>query len=383
MRFKKIDTYVLEYPEPNDFSTNRYTLLLRIETKDGYVGWGEGIAMWPEACKASEIIIREGLFPLLKNEDISAIEKCWQMMRGHTWWYGYNHSGLANFAISAMDIALWDIRGKHLQQPLFDLLGGRQVNQLPANASIHVNQPTIAGTIKDIEGYLKNGFQSVKLGFAKKGLSKVGKSGPDYDVNFIKELRKAIGESPDIMVDIGNGVRWDVPTAIKTTRRMEAYNIRWIEEPLYPTDIKGYQLLRSQTNTLIGAGEREWCYESYQALLQQDCIDVFGMDPARIQGITAYKRIKDLISANHRFVNAHAWSTAITTAASLHCSLASGNSLVFELKPIPGPVQYNIVKEPIVAEKGWVTMGDAPGLGIEIIEEELLKLSIAHQSVTV
>lgn len=383
MRFKKIDTYVLEYPEPNDFSTNRYTLLLRIETKDGYVGWGEGIAMWPEACKASEIIIREGLFPLLKNEDISAIEKCWQMMRGHTWWYGYNHSGLANFAISAMDIALWDIRGKHLQQPLFDLLGGRQVNQLPANASIHVNQPTIAGTIKDIEGYLKNGFQSVKLGFAKKGLSKVGKSGPDYDVNFIKALRKAIGESPDIMVDIGNGVRWDVPTAIKTTRRMEAYNIRWIEEPLYPTDIKGYQLLRSQTNTLIGAGEREWCYESYQALLQQDCIDVFGMDPARIQGITAYKRIKDLISANHRFVNAHAWSTAITTAASLHCSLASGNSLVFELKPIPGPVQYNIVKEPIVAEKGWVTMGDAPGLGIEIIEEELLKLSIAHQSVTV
>jgi L-alanine-DL-glutamate epimerase-like enolase superfamily enzyme len=142
-------------------------------------------------------------------------------------------------------------------------------------------------------------------------------------------------------------------------------------------------LLRSQTNTLIGSGEREWCYENYQVLLQQDCIDVFGVDPARIQGITAYKRIKDMISANHRFVNAHAWSTAITTAASLHCSLASDNSMVFELKPIPGPVQYNIVKEPIVAEKGWVTIGDAPGLGIEIIEEELLKLSIVHQSVTV
>ena len=74
MRFKKIDTYVLEYPEPNDFSTNRYTLILRIETDDGCIGWGEGIAMWPEACKAGEIIIREGLFPLLKEEDPLDIE---------------------------------------------------------------------------------------------------------------------------------------------------------------------------------------------------------------------------------------------------------------------------------------------------------------------
>lgn len=383
MRFKKIDTYVLEYPEPNDFSTNRYTLILRIETDDGCVGWGEGIAMWPEACKAGEIIIREGLFPLLKEEDPLDIEKCWQMMRRHTWWYGYNHSGVANFAVSAIDIALWDIKGRHLQQPLFNLLGGKVVDKLPANASIHVNQPTIAATIKDIEGYLKKDFRSVKLGFAKKGLSKVGKAGPDYDVNFIKELREAIGEAPDIMVDIGNGVRWDVPTAVKTTKRMEAYNIRWIEEPLYPTDIKGYRVLKSQTNTLIGSGEREWCYENYQALLQQDCIDVFGMDPARIQGITAYKRIKDMISANHRFVNAHAWSTAITTAASLHCSLASDNSMVFELKPVPGPVQFDIVQKPIVPENGWASIDDDPGLGIEIIEKELLKLSVVHHEVRV
>lgn len=381
MKIKKIDTYVLEYPEPNDFSTHRYTLILRIETDDGCVGWGEGIAMWPEACKAAEIILREGLIPLLKEENPLEIEKCWQVMRRHIWWYGYNNSGVANFAISAIDIALWDIKGKYLRQPLHSLLGGKITNRLPANASIHVNQATIAETIKDIEGYLAQGFQSVKLGFAKKGLSKVGKLNPDYDVDFIRELRKAIGEEKDIMVDIGNGIRWDVSTAVKTTKRMEEYNIRWIEEPLYPTDIKGYQTLKSQTNTLIGSGEREWCFENYQTLLLQDCTDIFGIDPARVQGITAYKKIKDLVSANHRFVNAHAWSTAITSAASLHCSLASDNSLVFEYKPIPGPVQFDIVEKPVVQEKGWATLGDEPGLGIKMIEKELMKIAAAHQSV--
>lgn len=382
MRFKKIDTYVLEYPEPNDFSTNRYTLVLRIETDNGCVGWGEGIAMWPEACKAAEIILREGLIPLLKEEDPLEIEKCWQMMRKHIWWYGYNNAGVANFALSAIDMALWDIKGKYLQQPLFNLLGGKLVQQLPANASIHVNQATIAETIKAVEGYLKQDFQSVKLGFAKKGLSKVGKAGPDYDVDFICGLRQAIGEKPDIMVDVGNGVRWDVPTAVKTTQRMEEYGIRWIEEPLYPTDMEGYKLLRAQTRTLIGSGEREWSFENYQTLLHHNCIDVFGVDPARVQGITAYKKIKDLVSANHRFVNAHAWSTAITTAASLHCSLASDNSLVFEFKPIPGPVQFDIVKKPVVPEKGWASVGNDPGLGVEIIEEALLKITAAHQSLT-
>lgn len=380
MKFKKIDTFVLEYTEPNDFSSDRYTLIVRIETKDGYVGWGEGIAMWPEACKATELIVREGLFPVIKEFSPLDIEKCWQAMRDHIWWYGYKNSGIASFAISAIDIALWDIKAQSLNQPLFRLLGGKVTDKLPANASIHVNQPTISGSISDIEEYIDRGFKSVKLGFAKKGLSKLGKVSPDYDVNFIKEVRAALGDEPDIMVDIGNGVQWDVATAIKTTKRMEEFDIRWIEEPLYPTDIKGYKGLRSQTNTLIGSGEREWCYENYQELLQHDCVDVFGIDPARVQGITAYKKIQDLVASNHRYVNAHAWSTAITTAASLHCSLASDNCLVFELKPIPGPVQYDIVEEPIVQEDGWVTLGDSSGLGVNVKEKILQDLTIVRNT---
>lgn len=380
MKFERIDTFVLKYPEPNDFSSDRYTLIVKIETKDGYIGWGEGIAMWPEACKASELIVREGLFPVIKDFSPLDIEKCWRAMREHIWWYGYKNSGIANFAVSAIDIALWDIKAKNLNQPLYKLLGGKVTGRLPANASIHVNQPTITESINDIQDYIEKGFQSVKLGFAKKGRSKVGKVNPDYDVNFIKEVRLAVGEEPDIMVDIGNGVRWDVATAIKTTRRMEEYDIRWIEEPLYPTDIKGYQALRSQTSTMIGAGEREWCYRNYQTLLEHDCVDIFGVDPARVQGITAYMKIQNSVASKHRYINAHAWSTAITTAASLHCSLVSNNCLVFELKPIPSPVQFDLVEQPIFHEEGWVSFDDTPGLGIAVIEKELRKLTSVHHS---
>jgi L-alanine-DL-glutamate epimerase-like enolase superfamily enzyme len=381
MRFEKIDTYVLKYPEPNDFSSDRYTLIVKIEAKDGAVGWGEGIAMWPEACKASELIVREGLFPVIKDYSPLDVEKCWHAMREHIWWYGYKNAGIANFALSAIDIALWDLKAKNTGQPLVKLLGGKITERLPANASIHVNQPTIAESIRDIENYIDQGFQSVKLGFGKKGPSKVGKVSPDYDVDFIRQVRLALGDEPDIMVDIGNGVQWEVPTAVKTTKRMEEYNIRWIEEPLYPTDIKGYQALRSQTHTMIGGGEREWSYESYKRLLQYDCIDVFGIDPGRVQGITGYKKIQDVVSASHRYVNAHAWSTAITTAASLHCSLASNNCLVFELKPIPGPVQFDLVEKPIIQEDGWVSLDDGPGLGIKVVEKELQELTLLHNCV--
>src|SRR5699024_4195514 len=101
------------------------------------------------------------------------------------------------------------------------------------------------------------------------------------------------------------------------------------------------------------------------------------------QGVTSYMKIQHLVASKHRYINAHAWSAAITTAASLHCSMASSNSLVFELKPIPGPVQFDIVEEPIMQEEGWVSMGDAPGLGINIMEKKLQAYAVVNNSASV
>ncbi|WP_223096892.1 mandelate racemase/muconate lactonizing enzyme family protein [Vibrio sp. SCSIO 43132] len=378
MKIASIDTYVLFYPEPNDYSSQRCALLVKVTTSDGVEGWGEGIAQFPEATKAAVPIV-EGLFEVIKDENPLEIEKIWHKMRDHTWWYG--RSGIANFAVSAIDIALWDIKGKVLGAPLYELLGGKVTEKLPANACIHVNHPTPEETVEVLEGYIHDqGYQSCKLGFAKKGPSPIGKVSPDIDVKFVADLRLALGDTPDIMVDAGNGVKWDVPTAVRTTQRMMESNIRWMEEPLYPTDILGYKELRSKVGVSIASGEREWNVEGYQALLDTDTVDVFGVDPGRVEGITGYMKIQYHISAKRRFINAHAWSTAITTAASLHCSHASNNSIVFELKPIPGPAQFDLVSEPIVQNQGWVAASDRPGLGIDVHLKTVEKYCVQHMT---
>ncbi len=219
MRIVGLESFILRWPEPNDFNNERMTLLLRVDTDAGISGWGEAIAMWPEACRATQAIVADGFAPLLTGRDPRETEACWRAMKAHSWWYG--EGGIAAFAISAIDMALWDIAAKDAGQPLYALLGGGAHSALPACASLHVNHPTIEDSVAAIKGYIDGGFRSAKLGLGKRGASKAGRD-PDYDVALVAALREALGPEPQIMVDGGNGVTWDLETAIATTRRMEA-----------------------------------------------------------------------------------------------------------------------------------------------------------------
>ena len=362
MRITGFQPFILRWPEPNDFGNDRMTVLLRVDTDAGISGWGEAIAMWPEACKATAVIIEEGFAPLLAGRDPRDTEVCWQAMKAQSWWYG--EGGIAALAISAIDMALWDIAAKDAGVPLRRLFGNEAHAELPACASLHVNQATIEESVAAIAGYVRDGFRSAKLGLGKRGLSKAGRD-PDYDVALVGALRQAIGPVPDIMVDAGNGVTWDVDTAVRTTRRMEAFGIKWMEEPLHPSNVAGHQELKALTATLIAAGEREWGLPGYRRWIMSGAIDVFGIDPARVEGVTGFRRIAAEIEAAGRIVNAHAWSTAVLTAASLHLSLASPAAILFELKPIPGPMQFDLVDEPFWHDQGMVRAPDRPGHGAE------------------
>ena len=237
-------------------------------------------------------------------------------MRRHVWWYG--EGGIASLAISGIDMALWDIAGKIAGKPLYALLGGLRQDRLLANASSHVNKKGEAACVDEVVGFFEAGFRSCKLGFAKKGESDIG-GDPHTDVAFIAALRDALGDAAGILVDIGNGVRWDVDTAISVANRMHALGIGWYEEPLYPTDDAGYRKLRAHTKVRIASGEREFTEAGYRRQMEfVQAIDVYGVDPARVEGITGFRRVDALASHYGKAINAHAWSTAITTAASLH-----------------------------------------------------------------
>ena len=372
-RIIDIEPIPVAYPDPNDFGTTRRTVLVKVTTDDGLTGWGECIAMWPEACRATALIIREGLLPVLRDTDATDTDTAWAAMRRHVWWYG--EGGIASIAISGVDIALWDIAGKAAGKPVHELLGGLRHDRLLANASSHVNKNGEAACVAEVEGFFAAGFRSCKLGFAKKGESDIG-GDPDTDVHFIKALRDALGDDAEILVDIGNGVRWDADTAISVANRMAEYRIGWFEEPLYPTDDAGYQKLRAHTDLRIASGEREFTEAGYRRQMSfVQAVDVYGVDPARVEGITGFRRVDALCSAHGKTINAHAWSTAITTAASLHLSLASPNAELFEFKPFPVVVQDDLVSEKIWHRDGWAYPLEGPGLGIEVQEDVVRRIA--------
>ena len=373
-RIATIEPMAIEYPDPNDFGTTRRTVLTRIETADGIVGWGESIAMWPEACKAVCTIVSEGFLSFLKGQDSADIEGAWTAMRRHVFWYG--EGGIASMAISGIDMALWDIAGRRAGKPLYELFGGLKRDRLLANASSHVNKKGQAACVDEVVGFFEAGFRSCKLGFAKKGESNIG-GDPDTDVSFIRALRSALGDEAEILVDIGNGVRWDADTAISVANRMAEYRIGWYEEPLYPTDDAGYRKLKAGTSVRIASGEREFTEAGYRRQMEIGAVDVYGVDPARVEGITGFRRADALASKFGKVVNAHAWSTAITTAASLHLSLVSPNTEIFEYKPFGVVVQDDIVEQKLWHRDGWAYPPEGPGLGIELREDVIHSLRFA------
>jgi len=380
MKIVEIKAYPTSFPLPKEGgvrlgigqAVKRDCVMVKVTTEDGIVGWGE--SHHGRAHTAIARLIETTLSQLIMGMDAADTTGIWA--RIYKYQLGSHGMGAGcAMAMSGIDMALWDIAAKEKGVPLVELLGGRVHDTLPACASLHVNHPTIDDSVAAITGYIDEGFRSAKLGLGKKGASKAGRD-PDYDVALVRELRAAIGPEPDIMVDAGNGVRWDVETAIRTTRHMEPFAIRWMEEPLHPSNVEGHKRLRQATRTPIAAGEREWGFSGYQRWIESGAIDVFGVDPARVEGVTGFCAIAAAVHAATKTVNAHAWSTAVLTAASLHLSLASPAAILFELKPIPGPMQFDLVEEPFWHDSGLVAAPDRPGHGAEPREAVLQKYRV-------
>jgi L-alanine-DL-glutamate epimerase-like enolase superfamily enzyme len=373
MKIDRIDSHVLRYPDPNDFGVERMTVLVRVETTDGIVGWGEGIAMWPEACRATALIVTEGLLPLLRQAGDVDVAQAWDLIRRHTWWYG--QGGIAGFALSAIDMALWDIEGRRQGLPLYRLFGGAVHDGLPANASCHVNKPTLEACVDEVASFFDRGFVSVKLGLGKRGPSPIGRD-PGMAVRFVAMLRDRLGSGAEILVDIGNGIDWDLETGIYVARRLHALGVGWLEEPFHPARVEDHRALKAATAIPLATGEREWTVAGYARLLDLGIVDVVGVDPARAEGVSGFRAVDALVRQHGRTINAHAWSTAITTAASLHLSVASPAARLFELKPHPVVVQTDLVDHPITQKGGIVRAPDAPGLGVEVNEAVVARFTV-------
>ncbi|MFQ3565737.1 MAG: mandelate racemase/muconate lactonizing enzyme family protein [Aggregatilineales bacterium] len=365
MKIKRVQAFPLRYPEPNDYNNLRMIALVKIEAEDGTVGWGECISMWPEATRAVKVLVEEGLASLLIGRDALDNGALLAAMKEHCWWYG--DTGMALFAISACDMALWDLKGKLLGLPLHQLLGGKLTNTLRACASTHPSKARIEDLARELAEHVERGYTAVKVGFGKTGEANLGVA-PQRDIAYVKAVREAIGPDVDFMVDIGKKTRWDATLAIRMVQAFEEYNIRWIEDPLPLGDDDGYRRLRAATKTPIATGEREWTPAGYARLIEAGVGDIYLVDPGRVEGVSGFARVIALAAAAHRQINAHSWSSALNTAASIHLTATAANHIVMEIKPIPNPMQHELAREPFEQKDGFLTVPDAPGLGVEVDE---------------
>ena len=375
MLVKKIDVFPLGYEEPNDDNAMRYVVLVRIEASDGTVGWGECISQFLESTLATATLIENGLVGLILNQDPLEIERLWEVMRDRAWWYG-DAGGIAAFAISAIDMALWDLKGKLLGLPLYKLLGGKLQERLPVCASSHPRSHTIDAMAKELADHIASGYQLVKVGFGKKGLANLGVE-EDRDIAFVRAVRAAIGPSAGFIVDIGAKVRWDVPRAIRMARAFSEARLTWLEDPFPPTNPRGYVALRQAApDMLLATGERLWTLPQYHDLLEANLCDIILIDPGRTEGVTGMQKITQLAALYNVAMDAHTWSSAINTAASIHLSLCAARPTIFEMKPAPNPMQHELVRDPFEHKEGWIYAPETPGLGVEVIEEVVQKYTL-------
>lgn len=368
MIIKKLDVFPLEHLEANDNFSTRYVVVVRIETEDGTVGWGECFSLFREATLSITALIEHGLKEIVLGKDIYDIEAHWEAMREKVWWYG-NIGGIAAFAISAVDMALWDAKGKVLKLDLSQMLGGKQVERLPACASSHPKAATIDGMADEIANHIRAGYKVAKVGFGKKGDANLGVD-MARDIAFIRAVREAIGEKPGFIIDVGAKLKWDIPRAVRTAQACSEYNLMWIEDPFHPDNMNAYRHLRAAVpEQRIATGERFYNEYDYQRLLEGDICDVILVDAGRAEGVTGMHKIIQMAARYNIAVDAHSFSSAINTAASIHLTLCARKTTIFELKPIPSAMHHELVRNPVEHKDGWIYAPEGYGLGADVIED--------------
>lgn len=382
MRIKTVQAWWVRIPiEANrqhrsDFGrlTTFDAAILRIETDDGIVGWGEGKNAAGSAGTYGTLVhmLNYEVGPRLVGRDAADISAIWEMLyngvrhetaavSGHAM-PELSRRGLSVAAISAVDIALWDILGKSLGVPVWKLLGGRKADRLPAYASGGWESAEKIGA--QLESYLASGgFKAVKM--------RVGAMdrAPHVSAARVRAARKALGPSVDIMVD-AHGT-YTVADAKRFIQLVRDCDLAWFEEPVIADDKAGMAEVRAAGNVPIAAGESEATRFAFRDLAVLRSADIFQPDPAFCGGITEAMRIGAIASAFNLRLAPHLWAGAPCFFAGLHICAASPASFVIEYSVGANPMIHDLVEETVAVRDGMLEIPDKPGLGFTIKERVL------------
>ena len=382
MRITRIEATWVSIPLPperqhvSDFGriTSFDSALVRIETAEGITGWGEGKNAAGSAGTYAALVtlINEELAPRLIGEDPRDTSVIWEKLYSGV---RYRHAvsrghvapemarrGLGIAAISAIDIALWDIRGKAAKEPVWRLLGGRKADRMAAYAS--GGWADARGIGDQLKGYIESGgFSAVKM--------RVGAMDGRAHVSAerVQAARAALGPGIDIMVD-SHGT-FTVAEAKRFAHLVRDCDLAWFEEPVTADDIAGIAEVRAACAIPIAAGESEYTRFAFRDLITARAVDILQPDPAITGGITEVMRIGTLAATFNLRLAPHLWTGAPAFFAGLHCCAASLSSYILEYSLGANPMLHDMIEEKIVVERGDIVFPERPGLGITLREDQV------------
>jgi L-rhamnonate dehydratase len=370
MKITNVEALYLALPKIEQRTdSSQDALLVKVTTDAGLVGWGE-VDGSPLVAKAvieapTSHTIASGLRAVLIGEDPLQTTKLWNKMYQSTLYFGRN--GATIQAMAGVDLALWDIKGKALNKPIVELLGGALRDRMRVYSS-NMFQFTVEATVARAKRAIDTGHTGVKFGWEPFGRDEA------TDVRYIEAVRRAIGDDNDFMLDVG--LVWDAKTTIRRAKLFEPYKLFWIEEPLHPDDLSGYAKVSRACIQHIAAGEEECTVNGFDRLMDEGGVDIVQVDLTRC-GFTQAMQIAAQAARRGRKVCNHNFTTDINTAASLHFLCAIENALVMEYCVEPSEISSSLAKQPIVIKDGFAHLPTQPGLGVEpdvaIIEKYLVR----------
>jgi L-alanine-DL-glutamate epimerase-like enolase superfamily enzyme len=317
-------------------------------------------------------LVRAGVETLRQHwQGESAIEpdRVSEKLRQSSFWQG--RGGTLEHVISGIDIALWDLFGKACGQPVARLLGGYYRNKIKPYASMLFDEPDVL--TERLRAVASRGYRAVKLGWRP-----FGRRSSQFDELLIRTARETLGPDVDLLVDAGgseqfwpHGYKW----ALRTSQMLAAYDVGWFEEALPPDDIEGFIRLRAASPTPIAGGEVLTRRQAFAPWIERGALDIVQPDATKCGGLSEARRIAWMAyDHNIQFVS-HGWNTAIGVAADLHLAAALPVARYVEFLT-PAPYIDEILTTPFrLDENGFLTIPDAPGLGVELSREALRRFS--------
>ncbi|MCR8723506.1 mandelate racemase/muconate lactonizing enzyme family protein [Frigidibacter sp. ROC022] len=342
-------TYATDGPKTQAFGAEgklngfRNWLFVKVETDEGITGIGE-CSGWPRVLQTAV----EDLAHIVIGEDPMHIEKLWQKMQVAIMGHGMTGT-VGGGAMTGIDMALWDIKGKALGVPVWQLLGGKIRDRV--RIYTHANTAEVARSAQ------ARGFSAIKCG---------GVSDP---VRKVAELRDAVGADVDIAIDL-HGPPWLTPAdAARLARALEPYDLMWIEDPIAPENLSGYRRIRDAAHVPLAAGERSATIFGQRELIEEELVDVVQPDTGRGGGLTQMKKIAAMAEAHYIMMAPHSGSLGpVAEYAALHLLATIPNGLILERLEDDWPERRNIIRPYPEQTDGFLTVPDAPGLGCDIDE---------------